>query len=385
MSADDDEEADTASRGYLDAAARATFKQSGWHYKFLTGYEARGGEATLPIVLGANTFDLTVESSPINRDISAQFDLLTFGPKNIRLSGDHLASSPQILWTQSGWQPISKVEYEQMKNRYGTGSLNSFPSWIWLAAVVVLAVWRFGHWFLLLFNMATVKRRVLDSMATSYSFPPATPAQFPLLDAGALDRYTREFEGMGFTRLLDFSLVSNSTTGQPSFCRLLAHPRYHCWAEVSQIFPKRKAPMPLKCSLQSCLQNGWTLSFSDRKPQAASTLIRRKRGVSVCMPEVTTAELLQAFLKMREQVCLDLAISPVNDDSVEAYIAKVQHSVTEMREAVQEKNFAKSIPEIYLRRITLLKTKPEYVWLGDYPKETEQRKQGFGTLAPSSR
>jgi len=52
-----------------------------------------------------------------------------------------------------------------------------------------------------------------------------------------------------------------------------------------------------------------------------------------------------------------------------------------MREAVQGKNFVKGLPEVYLCKLSLLKTKPEYVWLGDYPKEAEQRKQGFNTLA----
>ena len=223
--------------------------------------------------------------------------------------------------------------------------------------------------------------RVLKKMPTSYSFPPANPAQFPMLDLDALERYTREFEGMGFTRLLDFSLVSDAGSNPPSFCRLLAHTRHHCFGEVSQLFPKGKTPLPLKCSLQSCLQNGWTLSFSDRKPQAAGSLLRRKKALGICMPEVTTGELLQAFLKMRDQVCLDLGISPVNDDTLQAYIDKMQRSVGEMREAVQEKNFVKGVPEVYLRKFSLMKTKPEYVWLGDYPKEAEQRKQGFNTFA----
>jgi len=50
-------------------------------------------------------------------------------------------------------------------------------------------------------------------------------------------------------------------------------------------------------------------------------------------------------------------------------------------EAVQEKNFAKGIPELYLRKFSLLKTKPEYIWLGDYPKQAVERKQGFSSFA----
>lgn len=99
------------------------------------------------------------------------------------------------------------------------------------------------------------------------------------------------------------------------------------------------------------------------------------------MPEVTTAELLQAFLKMREQVCLDLGISPVNDDTLQAFIDKTQRTASEVREAVKQKSFATGLPEFYVRKLSLLKTKPEYIWLGDYPKEAEQHKKGMSSFA----
>ena len=107
--------------------------------------------------------------------------------------------------------------------------------------------------------------------------------------------------------------------------------------------------------------------------------------MGICMPDASFSELLQAFLKMRDQVCLDLGIQTVNDDTLEAYIARVQRTCTELREAVQEKNFVKGVPEVYLRKFSLMKTEPEYVWLGDYPREAEQRKQGLNTFAASAR
>ena len=201
----------------------------------------------------------------------------------------------------------------------------------------------------------------------------------------ALERCTRELEGMGFTRLLDFSLVSDSATNPPSFCRLFTHLRHHCFGELSQIFPKGKAPLPLKCCIQSCLQNDWSVSFANRKPLAAGSLLRRKKAIGVFMPDVPTPELLPAFLKMRDQICFDLGISPVNDDTLQAYIDKMQRAIGEMREAVQEKNFVKGVPEVYLRKFSLMKTKPEYVWLGDYPKEAEQRRQGVNSFAVGAR
>ncbi|MGB2606565.1 MAG: hypothetical protein WBC78_23375 [Candidatus Sulfotelmatobacter sp.] len=379
---DNDEDHDF---GLLTKDERQQFKDAGWHYKFLSGYTGNGAEATLPINLDQETFNLTIQSSPIAKRRSTQFDMLAFGTRSLRLSGEKLAAGSQTLWTQAGWRTVSKADYELLRSQYGRTRRQSLPGLAWLALLVFLILWRFGGWIHILFTFATMKGRVLKNMATSFSFPPATPAQFPALDLDALDRYTREFEGMGFSRLLDFSLVSDSKANPPSFCRLFAHTRHHCFGELSQIFPRGKKPLPLKSSIQSCLQNGWTLSFSDRKPQAASSLIRRRKALGICMPEANSWELLQAFLKMRDQVCLDLGVAPVNDDTLEAYIAKMQRSATEMREAVQKKSFMKGVPEVYLRKLSLVKTRPEYVWLGDYPKEAELRKQGFNTFAASVR
>jgi hypothetical protein len=370
--------------GALPKSERKAFKDAGWHYKFLNGYVGQGSAATLPINLGGGTFNLTVESFPLKNTV-ARFDLMTFGTRSIRLAGDKLAGGQQTLWNQSGWRDVSRQDYEALQREYGRNFRTPLPSVAWLLLLAFLLLWRFGSWIHVLFTFATIKSRVLKKMPTSYSFPPATPAQFPMLDLDALERCTRELEGMGFMRLLDFSLVADSATHPPSFCRLFAHTRHHCFGELSQIFPKGKAPLPLKCAFQSCLQNGWTVSFSNRKPIAAGSLLRRKKAIGVFMPDIAIPELLPAFLKMRDQVCFDLGISPVNDDTLQAYIDTIQRAIGEMREAVQEKNFVKGVPEVYLRKFSLMKTKPEYVWLGDYPKEAEQRKQGFNSFAVGAR
>ena len=67
--------------------------------------------------------------------------------------------------------------------------------------------------------------------------------------------------------------------------------------------------MELKCSILSILQDGWTIAFADRKPLAAGSLVRRKRAIGAAMPEANARDLFQAFLKMRDQVCMDLGIA----------------------------------------------------------------------------
>jgi hypothetical protein len=380
----DDESDDDDDGGFLNKTARQEFKAAGWHYKMLMGYTSGAAQATLPIPLAGSLFSLTLETTPAT-DLAGKFDYFTSGPKSIRLSGEKLGTAPRVLWNQPGWRTMTKAEYEALKLKYGRPRNQRPFAWTWLVVLVVLLVWKFAAWFHLIFSFGTMKGRVLKNMATTFSFPPATPAQFPALDVEALDRYSRELEGMGFTRLLDFSLVSDSPTHPPSFCRLLAHQRHHCFATITQMFPRGKKPLPLRLGLEGCLQNGWSLGFSNMKPLATSSLVRRRKALGVSMPDASGSELLQAFLKMREQVCLDLGVSPVNDDTLEAFINKTQRSAAELREAVQERNFVKGLPEVYLRKFSLLKTKPEYVWLGDYPKEADRRKQGLSSFAAVTR
>ena len=377
LSPDDEADEDEGPTGFLTPAARKLFKDARWHYKQLTGFASNGAPATLPIALGKDSFELTVVSFPPPTGRMAHFDMLAFGTKSMGIAKSGEAQSKLVLWSQNGWQAISKSEFERRSLRSGRTANTPIAIWGWLVFFLFFSVWRFGSWGHLLLSIFSMKRRVIKNMPTSYTFPPATPAQFPLLDTAALERYTQEFESMGFVRLLDFSLVSNRTNPIPSFCRLFAHTRYHCFAEVNQIFPQGKSPMPLKCSIQSVLENGWSLGFSDRKPQAASAMIRRRKALGVSMPEARAAELLQAFLQMRDQVCQDLGISPMRDDSLEAYIAKTQAAATDMRDAVQQKNFATAVSNYYYRKFSLLKTREEYTWLGDYPSEAERRKQGF--------
>lgn len=377
LSPDDLDEDEDRENGFLSASARKSFKDAGWHYKDLASYQTKEPQSTLPINLGKASFSLTITNMPLAATETPSFDALAFGTKSMQISKSDQPEKEQMLWSQNGWHAISKSAFDMRAQRSGRAMRAPVGLWVWLAIFALATLWRFGAWGHLLLNLLGMKGRVLKNMPTSYSFPPAAPAQFPALDTAALDRYTQEFESMGFVRLLDFSMVSNAPQPVPIFGRLFAHTRYHCFGEIGQIFPRGKAALPFACSIQSVLQDGWTLTFSDRKPQAAGSLVRRRKGISVSMPGTASSALLQAFVRMRDQVCQDLGISPLKDDTLEAYIAKVQLTATEIHESVKEKNFATAVSHVYFRKLSLLKTREEYAWLGDYPKEAERRKQGF--------
>lgn len=377
LSPDDaDDDSSDADSGILSRAARKSFKDAGWHWKDLPGF-ASNSQADLPILLGSANFNLTIASFPQPRQGDVPLDLLGFGTKSLSIARSDAPHSDQTLWSQAGWQVISKAEFDQHATRAGTRFRAPYELWVWIVLFVFALLWRFGALGHGLLTLLGLKGRLLKNMPTAYSFPSAAAAQFPALDLAALDRYTREFESMGFTRLLDFSLASNSATQPPNFCRLLAHTTYHCFCEIHQIFPRGKSPMSIACSIQSVLADGWSVTFTDRKPMAVGSLLRRKKSLSVAMPGTGTSELLQSFLRMRDSVCMDLGISVVRDDTLQAYIAKVQRGAAEMRDAVKQKNIATAVSHVYYRKLSLLKTKEEYAWLGDYPKEAERRKQGF--------
>ena len=135
--------------------------------------------------------------------------------------------------------------------------------------------------------------------------------------------------------------------------------------------------MQMKCEIEGSLQDGWDIDVSDGKPLAASSLLRRAKGIRINLTQASPSELLQEFLKMRDQACLDLGIVPERDDTLEAFIAKKQRSADNSRNTLKQKQFAIGLFEVFLRRLSLMKTKQEYRWLGDYPKEAERRRRGY--------
>lgn len=376
--APDDISDEAEDSGLVTMDARAGFTAAHWHYKELDGYSAQASQATLPMDLGAGSLALTIIAYPQEKS-PHRFDGLSFGIKNIAIGGADGSQPGRVLWSQTGWHDVSKQEFNRMAVESDRiGSAASVPIMLlWMAALLVAIFWKFGAWAHLFWSLFGTKRRVLKVLANSYSFPSATVAQFPQLNIAELERYTRDLENLGFSRLLDFSLVSDAPSSVPNFCRLLANRRDHCFGEIHQLFPRGKSPMAMRCAIHCSLGDGWSLTFTDRKPVAAASLLRRPRALSVSMPQSTVPELLNSFLQMRSQVCSELGVSPQTDDSFEAYAGRLQRSAQERREAVKRRNFATGLSQMYFRKLSLLKTRQEYVWFGEYPQEAERRKQGF--------
>jgi hypothetical protein len=346
-------------------------KNAGWHRRMLVRNKSEVAEAVLPIKLGQNTFNLTQQSFPPSKDLAA-FNLLSVGAKELTLAGGPLAKS-KTLWQQNGWKEVSKSDFGRLPSLTQSRHRTTKYPWLWPVIFVALVIWRLAQ----LFGVATMKRSTINGMPTAFSLPPATPEQFPFLDSDKLERCTREFESLGFTRLLDYSLVGDKTGNSHNFCRALVHTGHHCFAVIYQFFPAGQAPRPMKCDIQGDLQEGWEIQFCDSKPRAEASLLQSGKSIIINHPGASMSELLQEFLKLRGQVCTDLSIAPERDDTLDGYIRKKQRGADRMRASVRQKSFALGLAQVLLGRFSLLNTRKEYVWLGDYPKEAERRKKGY--------
>lgn len=362
-----DEAAEIGGYHFVPRPARERLRSAGWSFRRLLGHEGASGPATLPIPLASGDVALVLRAT------RGEDPLIPFA-STVQLNGDRLSPPSRVLFADAGWREIPRAEFEA-RSKGGVPSSSVMPFllfllllWLGLSALKTATVW---GWLLTLFGL---KRRLLRSVATTMSFPPAIPEQFPQLDRPRLDAFSRELEALGFEKLLDAAPVADSPTHAPTFCRIYAQRRHGCYGVILQPFPAVGGPIELRCMLNAWLDDGWSLGVASGKPLPAAALVRRPRSIGAHFPEASAPELLHRLLRFREQVCRDLGLRAHTDTSLENYIKLTLESLAEIRAALQKRNIAASLGQYYSRTTGLTSAKSQLVWLGDYPKLAEQRK-----------
>jgi hypothetical protein len=367
LQADDQDEDEDQARGFgpVPAEARERLKNAGWHFKHLSGYEGVRGPVALPIALRAGTCSLSLRSE---KRAEGMFPFMTA----VELAGERLSPHAQVLFQDAGWKEIPRGDFEARSA--GTVGSSSFPT----SMLLLLVVW-LGFLVLKVGGVASflpfvgLRRRLVKSVATTMSFPPAIPEQFPRLDRPKLEAFSRDLEGLGFEKLLDTAPVADSPTYPPSFCRIYAHRRQACFGVIMQSFPAIGGPIDLRCMLNGYLDDGWSVGAGNGKPLAASAFVRLPRAIGVSLPGAPPAELLARVLQFRDRVCADLGLRPITDTSLESYIRRTLENLAEIREAMKKRSMAVGLGQYYSRMLGLQR-KAQLVWLGDYPKIAEERK-----------
>jgi len=162
---------------------------------------------------------------------------------------------------------------------------------------------------------------MLESIPVELEFLATDPGQYQDLDAGELQRYTGELESLGFKHALDFQVKTEVPSTGEGFARLFIHAKDHCFAEVNQLFPFGGEPIPMRCSLFSLIENGWSLSHTDRKAEAVTYMLRRKKALWVSRPNASTTELFEEHKEKRQQIALALNLPIREKLTTEDYYA----------------------------------------------------------------
>jgi hypothetical protein len=365
----------------------AALKATGWHYKRLFPWMSPSHDTVLPIVTQSGTLTLTQKAAGANMRSDNGFAAYGRSGGLLLEGASFEPQGQQIAASLDGrWREVRRDEYLSMASGVPHRQAVSFSSFVW---IVVLFVSLLRYSFVIdLLRIFGLKKRLVTNVASSYAVPPAIPDQFPGLDKTALESFTEQFEQLGFNQLGDYSLVPAGKALQiPVFLRLFTHPRYQCFAEIGQIFPRGQRPGKFGSALISSMEDGWKLGVSDRKPEAAGVFIRLPRSLSRSFPGITASELLKNFLEFRNQVCVDLGIRPLPNATLEEYIAQQQRSAIQRQVAIKNRSVTLGLARYYKRLFSFGRTKPVYEWLGEYPKVAAQRNSQWTAAAimPTSR
>ena len=341
----------------------------GWDYKHFPTYGYK--DKTIQFKLQDAEFTLAFHAPPKPAPGSQDFYSALMPAGSIALSGPGSDRPERVIYRAPEWEAVSQAQYlalESPSNREGRVlARHSSPLVLASLLIYLLPAFPFLRWLLM---VLTLKRKILKNLPNTYGFPPARVEQFPKLDQAGLQKITQDFEALGFTKLMDFSMVPDSGQYIPAFSRLMAHPRHHCFVEIFQIFPAKKGPMPLTYNISSNLHHGWSFSSGVRKTMALSYMMRLPKCLWVYMPGVGRSQLLAGHLARRNQITNDLGISASTDMSIEAYQACVLQRHAERRAAIQKKNIFFGLGEALA-----FKLRPKHEWLGDYPKQAAQKRE----------
>ncbi|HKV40230.1 MAG TPA: M48 family metalloprotease, partial [Blastocatellia bacterium] len=222
----------------------------------------------------------------------------------------------------------------------------------------------------LMIDCARLKYKLLKARPKSLEFSPTTPENFPFLDNGLLAQRTAELEAIGFLREVDFTVASDPRKKTQAFARRFFHPVNKCFAEVGQVVAVNRALTPLKCSVFSYLQQDWSLSVSDREPDAYLYQNRQARKLFRWMTGSSPEQLLSAHLRLRNEMASTLGIG-VLELRFPDYVATQKRDSLERRKEFQKRSIL-----AYLLKIDIFQRNPKSEWLGEFARIRRKARAG---------
>jgi hypothetical protein len=201
----------------------------------------------------------------------------------------------------------------------------------------------------------------VKAIPTDLMFFGADFSQYAEADSKEFDRYTSEFETLGFEHLADYRVAAEDGSVPRGVARLFHHSSMVCFAEVNQVFPPNRKPTPVRAVIGSILSDGWSIATSDRDPESVSYLLRRPRGLWVSSPGSSPRDLLTAHRGLRQRIMDDLRLANITPPSAEGYFSFERGEMAIRRAAMERKNIVVALIEVAVFSI-----RPKHQWLGDY-------------------
>jgi hypothetical protein len=228
------------------------------------------------------------------------------------------------------------------------------------AALCLLAA---GHLF-----AVSVKARVVRGLIDVLEFRACSPAGFPGLDERDLAKYTEALEALGFRRLTDYTLVKAHDNGLSAFARLFVHDACRCFAEINAVFNARGPVSPLCCNLLTFLEDGWSVSTTNRRARRGNYLLRRPRALWWSLPDRAPYQLLEVHREWRDRVTRDLGLAVVGDGTAEDYFRREVEANDERCDRVHRRPAWSFVLDSWRYDMS-----PKLEWLGDYASIARQQ------------
>ena len=133
----------------------------------------------------------------------------------------------------------------------------------------------------------------IQSVPAGLEFNPTQPENFPQLNQTQLDQYTAEITSLGFAQISDYSVTAELGKLSPIFFRLFQNSEQRCHAMISQSFPEKGSPNPLRCMVTSFLAEDWILRTTNETPNFLAPLLHLSCHILNFRPHSTPADLLQ--------------------------------------------------------------------------------------------
>lgn len=340
----------------------------GWHRSYLM-MSAKSKPLSIPL----HSFTATVRTETIAPDNRNRM----LPVSQVTVEASTLSAPVQLIdLSKNGTTKINREEFQALFSRDPSprSRANPIRSAYFMSEYLVLWLILMSPFLLSVFNLLRLKSKLLANLPEDASFPNALPEQFTALDKSRLEQLTGELEGLGFRKLLDYTMVSSMATQMAAFGRLMINESQNCYAEINQVFSRKKT-VELASSFMTRFDGGWELSTGVRKPNGGNWILRLPRSLWVSKPGLDTNSLWQLHQQRCSEFRNDLGVSATPARGAEEYFRGVVQKMRARRESVKKKWVPVILFEFYSFAFHT-----RYEWKGEWPKLVAAR-NSFGATA----